>query len=61
MAKDSSPRKQLLEDFHKEFVNKKLPGYPLPYICDVYEERIDKSLGMILGKVCHAHQRSSLS
>jgi hypothetical protein len=51
MAKDGGTRKQLLEDFHKDFATKPLPGYTLPYICDVYEDRPETKLGIVLGRV----------
>lgn len=51
MAKDGGPRKQLLEDFHKDFASKPLQGYSLPYICDVYEDRPEKKFGIVLGRV----------
>ena len=51
MAKDGGPRKQLLEDFHKDFATKPLPGYTFPYICDVYEDRAETKFGIVIGRV----------
>ena len=51
MAKDGGPRKQLLEDFYKDFATKPLPGYTLLYICDVYEDRAETKFGIVLGRV----------
>lgn len=54
MAKDGGPRKQLLEDFHKDFASKAVAGYARPYICDVYEDRVVEMFGIVLGWVRHA-------
>lgn len=54
MTKDGGPRKQLLEDFHKDFASKPVAGYALPYICDVYEDRPEMIFGIALGRVCNA-------